>query len=182
MRSNRESLGGFFVVVLVALVSFFFWVFKLQPTWVLNKIPTWFLNIFLTFYIFLHSPKEKLINQTKETEYSIGEFHQKHGIRLLIGTGYIRTITLKSWRGCTEDYQDNWDCRACYLQDELQGAHTTYSHEKVVERQSELCFQLLEEKLQRWWSPALVHSDMNVKRGNSPAWDIQTGQQDESQH
>lgn len=56
---------------------------------------------------------------------------------------------LKSWRNCTEDYQDNWDSRAHYLQDELQGAHTTQSYEKMAEGQSVLCFQLLEVKLQR---------------------------------
>lgn len=89
---------------------------------------------------------------------------------------------LKSWRGCTEDYQDNWESRAHYLQDELQRAHTSHSHEKVAKGQSELCFQLLEEKLQRWRSQGLVHSDMNVTIGNSLAWDIQTAQLDESQH
>lgn len=34
---------------------------------------------------------------------------------------------LTSWRGCTEDYQDNWESRAHYLQDEVQGAHTSHS-------------------------------------------------------
>lgn len=69
---------------------------------------------------------------------------------------------IRSWRSCTEEYQDNWESTAHYLQHGVQGAHTSHSHEKVARGQSELCSQLLGEKLQRRWSQSLVHRQEQV--------------------